>query len=123
MASLDRLKRKLAHALGTQFWKYGPTPDNATDHWVQIPVGDDNGDNILTIHVTDGGKGDDDLLANTQIHDQGGPGTPVASSLPVGGYDVPVNELAILAPYLTWAGLFGVGVVVGVLAIRKKREN
>ena len=41
--------------VGTQFWKHGPTPDNPTDHWYQIPIGDDDGDNVITIMTKDGG--------------------------------------------------------------------
>jgi hypothetical protein len=64
--------------VGTQYWKYGPTPDNPTDHWYQLPMGDDDGDNVITITLVDGGLGDDDLTANGVIVDQGGPGNPPA---------------------------------------------
>ena len=68
--------------VGTQYWKYGPTPDNPVDHWYQIPIGDDNGDNVITIQLTDGAWGDDDLTANGRIVDQGGPGNPRATQVP-----------------------------------------
>jgi hypothetical protein len=61
---------------GTQYWKYGPTLDDPTDHWYQLPVGSDDGDNVITITLVDGGLGDDDLIANAVIIDQGGPGNP-----------------------------------------------
>lgn len=67
---------------GTQYWKYGPTLDDHTDHWYQLPVGSDDGDNVITITLVDGGLGDDDLIANAVIIDQGGPGNP---SPPTGG--------------------------------------
>jgi hypothetical protein len=72
--------------VGTQYWKYGPTTGIPTNHWYQIPMGSDNGDNVITITVTDGGLGDDDLTADGVIIDQGGPGnppTPVAVGAPV----------------------------------------
>jgi hypothetical protein len=64
--------------VGTQYWKYGPTSGNATDHWYQLSMGDDDGDNVITITLVDGGLGDDDLTANGIIVDQGGPGNPPA---------------------------------------------
>ena len=64
---------------GTQYWKYGPTPDNTTPHWYQIPIGDDDGDNVITIRLTDGGPGDHDLTANGVIVDPGGPATSLDS--------------------------------------------
>ena len=64
----------LAVPIGTQYWKYGPTPANSTDHWYQLPMGDDDGDNVITITLVDGDLGDDDLTANGVIVDQGGPG-------------------------------------------------
>jgi len=62
--------------IGTQYWKYGPTPANPTNHWYQLPMGDDDGDNVITITLVDGGLGDDDLTANGVIVDPGGPGNP-----------------------------------------------
>ena len=64
--------------VGTQYWKYGPTPANPIYHWYQISMGDDDGDNVITITLVDGGLGDDDLTANGVIIDQGGPGNPGA---------------------------------------------
>ena len=82
----------------TQYWKYGPTPTFTTDHWYQIPVGDNDGDNVITVNITDGGLGDDDLTANGEIVDQGGPGTP--APIPVGGKIFLVDKLAVLKPYI-----------------------
>jgi hypothetical protein len=56
----------------TQYWKYH-TPEG----WYQIPLGSNDGDNIITVQLTDGGTGDDDGVANGIIVDQGGPGTPL----------------------------------------------
>jgi len=55
-----------------QYWKYH-TPQG----WYQLPtMGSNDGDNIITIQLTDGGIGDDDGVANGVIVDQGGPGLP-----------------------------------------------
>ena len=61
---------------GTQYWKYGKTTANPTDHWYEISVGSNDGDNVITITLTDGGLGDDDLTANGVIVDDGGPSLP-----------------------------------------------
>ena len=61
--------------VGTQYWGYGPTPDNQTPHWYQIPMGSGDGDDVITIIITDGYKiGDNDLSANGEIAALGGPG-------------------------------------------------
>jgi uncharacterized repeat protein (TIGR01451 family) len=56
--------------VGTEYWKYHA----AEGGWIRIPMGSDDGDNILTITLVDGGLGDDDGIANGLIVDQGGPG-------------------------------------------------
>jgi uncharacterized repeat protein (TIGR01451 family) len=63
---------------GTRYWKYGPTSGNPAPHWYVMPaaiVG-----NTATFTITDGGLGDDDLLANGTIVDQGGPGVGGAAA-------------------------------------------
>jgi len=62
---------------GTVYEKYGPTPGNAVPHWYTLPAVINANTVILTI--TDGGLGDDDLLANGSIVDQGGPAIPVGA--------------------------------------------
>jgi hypothetical protein len=62
--------------MGSQYWKYGPTPPDPSPHWYQIPMGSNDGDNVITITLTDGAAGDDDLTPNGIIVDQGGPGWP-----------------------------------------------
>ncbi|HRW65146.1 MAG TPA: IPTL-CTERM sorting domain-containing protein [Candidatus Competibacter sp.] len=57
------------------YWKYGPTPDNASSHWYPMPGATIAG-NTATFAITDGGWGDDDLTINRGIVDQGGPGVP-----------------------------------------------
>jgi nitrous oxidase accessory protein NosD len=96
----------------TEYWKFGPTLGNPTPHWYQlIPLGDNDGDNVLEITLIDGGLGDDDLTADGVIIDQGGPCNP----------PVPVPEFSAI-------GLIGlIGVLSVVLAVttmgrRKRRE-
>lgn len=96
--------------VGTQYWKYGPTPSNPTDHWYQLPIGDDDGDNVITITLFDGGVGDDNVVApDGVIVDQGGPGFP---AVPVGGEAYPVNKLAILAPWIALAAAITAGATI-----------
>lgn len=76
-----RLRFENAVPIGSQYWKYGPTPDDPnpqhpTPHWYQITLGSNDGDNVIQIPLVDGGLGDDDLTANEVIIDQGGPGNP-----------------------------------------------
>ena len=84
------------------YWKYGPTPSNPTPPWYNFlydPISktgaifqDLNGDgqNEIILHLIDGERGDDDLVANGQIRD---PGAPAFSSSPP-PIDPPVLALA-----------------------------
>ena len=87
--------------VGTPYWKYGPTSANPGGQWYQIPIGDDDGDNVITIPLVDGGLGDDDLAANGVIVDQGGPGGPPLTvggiaQFPVGGSDSSSTPYAVI---------------------------
>jgi len=103
----------------TEYWKYGPTVVITDDHWYQIPVGDNEGDNVIVIAITDGGDGDHDLTANGVIVDPGGPGQPQQPPVdPVGGIIVPVNKLELLAP---WIGLALLALLTGILLVGRGR--
>jgi hypothetical protein len=110
--------------VGTQYWKYGPTPTDPTDHWYQLPIGDDDGDDVITITPTDNGLGDDILTGQDgQIVDQGGPGIsgPAPAGAPVGGVVTPVNTLALVAP---WLAVIGVVACIGiVVVVVRKRQS
>ncbi len=54
---------------GTQFWQCG-----GKAVWQQLSVGSNDGDNTITINVTDGGMGDSDGAANGVIAVRGGSG-------------------------------------------------
>lgn len=71
---------------GTQYWKYGPTAANPAPHWYLLPAAIAGA--TASFSITDGGLGDDDLVANGTIVDQGGPG------IPAGGGPVPVPTLS-----------------------------
>jgi autotransporter-associated beta strand protein len=91
---------------GTQYWKYGPQPGNATPHWYVMPATITGNTAVFTI--TDGLQGDDDLAANGTIVDQGGPGGPPVGGGGGGAAGVPtLSEWAmmLLASLLLVAGL------------------
>ena len=105
----------------TQYWKYGPTAANPANHWYQIPLGDNDGDNVVTITITDGGDGDDDLVANGTITEPGGPGQPPPQPpVPIGGVIVPVSRLELLAP---WLGLMMALVSLAALTVALVRRR
>jgi hypothetical protein len=61
------------------YYRYGPTPDNPSDHWYNFIFDGMTGAeffpdrNQVVLHFVDGQRGDDDLLANGVIADAGGP--------------------------------------------------
>jgi len=71
--------------VGTKWWKYH------SGLWYSLPIGSDNGDNIITVTLTDGVfPGDEDSIPG-QITDPGGPGIPVVP-------EVPPSECAVCGP-------------------------
>lgn len=62
-----------------QYWKYGPTLSDSNPHWYRIPWTRISS-NIISIKLTDGGLGDDDLTHNGVIVDPGGLGDPPSPS-------------------------------------------
>jgi IPTL-CTERM motif/Fibronectin type III domain len=94
---------------GTQYWKYGPAPGNATPHWYVLPAA--IAGNVTTFSITDGALGDDDLLANGTIVDQGGPGGGAGAA---GATSVPtLSEWAMIA----------LASLLGFLGMRQARPN
>jgi len=78
--------------VGTQYWKVGATATDHVLHWYSIPIGDDDGDNVITITLTDGGQGDDNYIgADGAIVDAGGPGFPLSSPPPTVVVDTPAG--------------------------------
>lgn len=63
-----------------QYWKYGPTQQKPGAHWYPFAGSASLSGNRLTLTLTDGEDGDDDLLKNGVIVDPGGIMVPNASS-------------------------------------------
>ena len=68
----------------TTYWKYGPTPSDAANHWYEFlydgSTGAEISNNVITLHFVDGQRGDDDLSADGVIIDQGAPGSPTSAT-------------------------------------------
>ncbi|MBU1170229.1 MAG: PKD domain-containing protein [Proteobacteria bacterium] len=76
----------------SSYYKYGPTPDNATAHWYEFLFDGTTGaeivGNIITLHFVDGLRGDDDLdTTNGSVTDTGGPSRISATPLGTGSGD------------------------------------
>ncbi|MBO6576375.1 MAG: tandem-95 repeat protein [Rhodothermales bacterium] len=87
--SVVRISLPEGHGITTYF-KYGPEPDDDTPHWYEFTYDGETGAQIigneLILHFKDGGRGDDDMLANGVIVDPGAPAkTP--NNLPVAAPD------------------------------------
>ena len=70
---------------GAVYMKYGKTAANQTDHWYQLAASRAvfAADRMsVTLTLTDGGAGDNDLLANGTIVDPGGPALVPADPIP-----------------------------------------
>jgi hypothetical protein len=91
---------------GAQYWKYGPTSIDNSNHWYTIPA-TING-NSMAFSITDGGLGDDDYTANGTITDAGGQGIVQAQAVPMAIPTLSEWGVMLLAGML---GLFGVGVM------------
>ena len=86
---------------GTQYWKFGPTPGNPP-HWYLMPGATVNGTTV-NFSIQDGQIGDDDLTANGNIVDQGGPGASSASIPTLS--DAALALLALILFGLGWSAL------------------
>lgn len=94
-----------------QYWICGPNGsiDNPQPmRWYPIPLGSNDGDNVITITKQDGGIGDEDGVANGIIVDDGGPGNPF------GVRATTLTPIGIIA-------LAGLLTVIAVSRVRKKR--
>nr|QNO52690.1 hypothetical protein PKPCIMEP_00010 [Methanosarcinales archaeon ANME-1 ERB6] len=72
-----------------KYWMYGRTTDNPSPHWyddIQMEICEDN--RTVTIQLTDGGIGDDDMNKNGKIVVTGAPGVPV---IPIFDTKAPAN--------------------------------
>ena len=103
------------------YYKFGSTPDNPTSHWYEFLFDGTTGAEILDdripLHFVDGQQGDDDLIANGEVIDWGGPG--VRTVRPVGGYAAPVNKLNLLGSWIMLGILVAIGAFGAVLLRRR----
>lgn len=76
-------------------------------------MGSNDGDNIITITLTDGGLGDDDNIVNGVILDAGGPGYPKP---PVGGVITPAILQFIVSAILALAAI-----IIVIILSRQQR--
>lgn len=77
-------------------------------------MGDDDGDNVITTTLVDGGLGDDDLTENGVIVDQGGPENPSVT-----GRGVP----AFPTLYIGIAAAIGAGVLAYLISRRLRHQE
>jgi hypothetical protein len=96
--------------VGAKWWKF----HNNT--WSPMDIGDDDGDNVITVALKDGRTPDDEDTTPGQITDQGGP-----SGYPVGWETYPVSKVRVLLP---WIALFA-AIMAGVslLVVRRRRAQ
>ena len=91
-------------ARGTRYWKFGPTLGARHPHWYTIPA--TLAGATATFTIVDGGLGDDDLLANGRIVDQGGPSAEDVAAMDEVAVPVlagPASALlALLLVAVTW---------------------
>ena len=73
--------------------------------------------NTVTLTITDGGLGDDDLLPNSVIVDPGGPGVPP------GGPGVPPGAVVAIPTLSEWAMILLSLLLVVVAVVQLRRQN
>ena len=92
--------------VGTKWWKY----HNNT--WSPLPIGSDNGDEIITVTLKDGRTPDDEDSTPGQITDQGGPGPGPA----VGWETYPVSKARVLLPWI----ILGAAIMAGIAILARR---
>jgi len=96
--------------VGTKWYKYNG------GNWDALPIGDDNGDNFITVTLTDNNPVHDEDPTQYRIVDQGGPGYGGGA---VGWETYPVSKMRVFLP---WIALFA-AIIAGVslLVVRRRR--
>jgi hypothetical protein len=96
--------------VGSKWIKY----ENGT--YYVLNIGSDNGDNVITVDLTDGVTGQDaDGEANGIIVDDGGPGYKKSPQQGVGGEIARINKTGLL---VLWMGLASALVLVSLVGVR-----
>ena len=96
----------------SEYWKYSPNGNGSPTGqpgWYQVPLGSNDGDNVITITLQDGGIGDADGVVNGRIVDPGGPANPPAQVPAL----TPIGLIALV-------GLLTI-IATGTILRRKKR--
>ncbi len=107
--------------VGYVWWKY------QDGEWYWLPNETDDGDNIMTITLVDGGLGDADGVADGFITDPGGPGNPEPEPDPdpapiaVGWEGSSVSKAAVVAPWI--ALLATIMASTMLLVVRRRRAQ
>lgn len=96
---------------GAEYWKWGRTADNTTQHWYRIPATLQG--RVVSFVLRDGGLGDDDLLANGRVED---PSALVLPAVVGGGTPAAIPSLS------EWAVAL-LSLMMGGLAIRLRRRK
>jgi len=97
--------------VGTKWWKCQGTS------WYPMDIGDDDGDNVITVALKDGRTPDDEDLTDGQITDQGGPGEPGA----VGWETYPISKVRVFLPWIALLAVIAAG--VSLLVLRRRRAQ
>ena len=96
-----------AFAANVQYWKYGPTQNQNSNHWYTLGAANNLSlsAHVATFTIADGGLGDDDLTVNGTIIDAGGPS--VGSAI--------TQQAAVPAPTLDTRSLIALIALLSVL--------
>ena len=97
--------------VGYKWWKY------VGGSWYSLPIGSDDGDNYITVTLTDGAFPDDEDTVPGQITDQGGPGPGGA----VGWGTYPVSTVRVLLPWIALLAAITAG--ASILVVRRRRAQ
>jgi len=99
--------------VGTKWYKYNGGA------WDALPIGDDDGDNFITVALTDGDSIEDEDSIPGQITDQGGPGGGGAGA--VGWATYPVSKVRVLLPWI--ALVAAIALAAGLLMLRHRQTT
>jgi len=98
--------------VGYKWWKY------VAGSWYSLPIGDDDGDNFITVTLRDNVLPDDEDTVLGQITDQGGPGPGGA----VGWETYPVSKVRVFLPWIALFAAIAAGTSLFVLRRRRTQS-
>ena len=97
--------------VGTRWYKYH------NNVWSMMDIGDDDGDNVITVALKDGRTPDDEDTTPGQITDQGGS----AYAGNVGWETYPVNKVRVFLPWIALLAAILAG--ASLLVVRRRRAQ